>query len=419
MKNFLIWIFTALFFAAVGGLCVWVILNGHSPEHEETTAEHESNLKPQLTRDQAGNTVLTMDSATQQRIGLEVGKLSSATRRPEITAYGTLREDPSSTFTVRAPIVGTLRTSESTAWPRIGDMLPVNTTVGTLQPRLGPTERADLAARLNEAHAQVEEVQASLIALRSSYNNKRELNAQNKLVSDQELQDTEAKLKGEEARLEGALNTAQILQSYLATTSQPAANIPLTAGISGQVVEILAQPGEAVESGQAILRLARFDRFIARVSLPAGQALKEPVGKCRIVVAGYEGSPLEAEAAASTLESDSTTGGQTFLFTVNAADLHLQPGMAVTAYLPSSAEVLPGVNVPRSAILRFIGKTWAYVKSADEQFTRHDIALEMPTPDGWFTRDLKPGDTVVTNGAQSLLSQEIKLQTTGGEEEEE
>ena len=39
--------------------------------------------------------------------------------------------------------------------------------------------------------------------------------------------------------------------------------VPLVAR-AGEVVEVLAKPGEALESGQSILRVARFDTMLAR-----------------------------------------------------------------------------------------------------------------------------------------------------------
>ena len=41
---------------------------------------------------------------------------------------------------------------------------------------------------------------------------------------------------------------------------------------------------------------------------------------------------------------------------------------------------------------------------------RREVALEDPASGGWFTRSLKPGDKVVTRGAQMLLSEEFKSQ---------
>jgi len=69
--------------------------------------------------------------------------------------------------------------------------------------------------------------------------------------------------------------------------------------------------------------------------------------------------------------------------------------------------------VPREAVIRFNGTTWVYVQTADNTFQRTEAALDRPLEDGWFVREgLKPQDKVVTVGAQQLLSEELKGQSS-------
>jgi RND family efflux transporter MFP subunit len=420
MKHMLSWIVTAVLFTAVGGLGTWAVLRESHHEHETEEkpgeAKHEP-AGPQLGRDDAGNVTLTLDAETQQRAGIQIAKLEAAKEQPEVIAYGTLREDPAFSFTLRAPIDGVLRGSGQ--WPKLGDTLKENAVIGRLDPRLSPIERADLTTKLNDAQAQVQETRASLEATKFAYENKRQLNTNNKLVSDQELHDAEAKVKGEEARLDAATTNVKFWESFLAPTSRPADNFPLNVGMSGQVIELMAREGEAVQNGQAILRIARFDRLAARVSLPVGHLLKEPPKQARLIVVGHEDTPIDAETISPVIDADAATGGQTFILTSSNNVLSLQPGMAVTAHLPMPGDPLQGVIVPRSAVIRFGGKAWVYVPADEKKFVRHEINLEMPSAQGFFLRDLKAGESVVTSGAQSLLSLEAKLQTVGGKEEEE
>jgi hypothetical protein len=67
------------------------------------------------------------------------------------------------------------------------------------------------------------------------------------------------------------------------------------------------------------------------------------------------------------------------------------------------------VAVPRSAVLRFNGATWVYRQTSDETFERLEVALDRPLENGWFVREgLKPGEKLVTVGAQQILSEELK-----------
>ena len=75
--------------------------------------------------------------------------------------------------------------------------------------------------------------------------------------------------------------------------------------------------------------------------------------------------------------------------------------------LPGDKET--GVTVPRAAIVRHEGEAFIYVATKDGEFTKKEIELEHPTPDGWFVHEgLKPGDKIVVSGAQQLLSEESK-----------
>jgi len=65
--------------------------------------------------------------------------------------------------------------------------------------------------------------------------------------------------------------------------------------------------------------------------------------------------------------------------------------------------------VPRSAIVRFAGRTWAYAELGGDRFSRREVTPDRPTADGWFVAlGWSPGDRVVTLGAEALLSEELK-----------
>jgi hypothetical protein len=50
---------------------------------------------------------------------------------------------------------------------------------------------------------------------------------------------------------------------------------------------------------------------------------------------------------------------------------------------------------------------WAYVQTASNTFTRREVPLDRPHPDGWLVRG-EWTQLVIVAGAQSLLSEELK-----------
>jgi len=405
-------VFAVAIVAGVVALFIWVFRTARQGEAAEKEQE-VVKIPPRVRRAPAGDTVVVLDSQAQARAGLETEALAAATLPQEVVAYGDLQEDPAQSFMLRAPVAGTLRRSRSRDWPGLGQTLAEGSVVGTIEPRLAPVDRVNLTERLTSARAEVAAISASLVASRAALARARTLNAEDKNISDRALQEAEARVKGEEARLEAAAESARLIESALAT----AAPVALSVERGGQVVEVLAQPDEAIESGQPILRVARFNQFIARVDVPAGQAVNASVSTAQIVPIGHEGRPLRGERVSLAAAVDPKTQGQPFLFRIRDPGLNLRPGMAVTAYLNLPGAPRHGVLVPRSALVRFAGVAWVYVQGGAGEFSRREVALDRPAEKGWFSASLKPGERIVVAGAQTLLSEELKSQIQVGEEE--
>jgi len=398
---------------AVVAAGLWVLRQNRA----EAAAEREEPVAAlaHIERNAAGETVVKLDRETLERAGIRAEAVAVAEVDPVVVAYGRLQEDPATGFVLRAPVAGMLRAAEGRSWPAVGEELADGAVAGLMEPRLAPAERIALTERLAAARAESAAAQASLTAARAAHERARTLNAENKNVSDRALQEAEARLKGEEARAAAALETARLLEAAL---RQPAAT-PLTLARGGEVVEVLAQPGEAVEGGQALLRVARFEKLLARVDVPAGDSVAPRVTSARIMALGHEERALPGEAVALGTSVDPATQGQPFVFRIPTQGLPLRPGMAVTAWLRAPGARRKGVVVPRSAVIYTEGKPWVYVRRGEGAFTRRAVTLERPLAGGWFVPGgLAAGDQVVTTGAQVLLSEESKSQirvSEGGE----
>jgi hypothetical protein len=163
-----------------------------------------------------------------------------------------------------------------------------------------------------------------------------------------------------------------------------------------------------VRRDELVADLARRAVAIARVSLPAGQTLATKPSGARLIVLGYERRPLVTDLVSFAPSVDPSLQGESFLLEVDARKFPLVPGAAVTAYLKSAEPLQHGVLFPRSAVVRFDGKAWAYVRLNARDFARREVALAAPLADGWFVdAGFAPGTRVVVAGAQTLLSDEL------------
>src|SRR5262249_45412291 len=137
--------------------------------------------------------------------------------------------------------------------------------------------------------------------------------------------------------------------------------VPLTVARGGEVVEVFARPNEAIESGQPIVRVTRFDSLLARVDIPAGETVESNVTMARILAIGQENHPLTGVRVSIAPAIDPSTLGEGFLFRIGAAGSSVRPGAAVVAYLRGPGAAQEGVVIPYSAIVRSDGRALVYL----------------------------------------------------------
>jgi hypothetical protein len=396
--------------AAVSALALACNRGGQDKDDKPAT---NSRTPAAASRTAAGDPIVRVAPEAQTRIGLQSQASTGQAIQPEVVAFGRLEEDPSRTFVLRAPVAGTLHFAAGRDWPNVGQSLADNAVVGSIEPRLTPAERIGLTNQLGTARSELSASTASAVAARAASERTKILNADNKNVSDRALEDAAARLAGEEARVKAAADTVGVLERSLDSVG-PARNQPLTVERGGDVVEITARPGEAVEPGTPILRVAKLDRLFARVDVPVGQHLPPTASTAQVVAVGYEDAPVLADRVGLVTTADPTAQGQSFLFRLRDTRLGLRPGLAVSARIAVPGPPRQGIVIPSSAIVRLAGKSYVYVQTTANEFVRKEVSLDQPTESGYLsTGHVSVGDRIVVQGAQLLLSEELKSQIAG------
>ena len=375
---------------------------------EEGEEEEELTDRIKLSRDEQDRVVLAVAVEVQSRMGLVAAPIAAGTQQPSIKAWGQLEEDPTHTFTLRAPAAGFLEVRDPAHWPRVGEQIKAGEKLGDLGPRLSAVERYDLTTRVLQARAEVDEAEADLSAAKSSYESKKKLNEGQQVVAERTLEEAEAKVKSTEARVAGARQIVQLLEDAISGKQARTTTAPLTSDRAGEVIEVQAQPGETIESGQALLKIADLSRLVARVTTPAGLTVAPMPQKARLQIAGLESRIIEGPVLG---HGPSASRGQSFLISVENADMSLRPGALVEANLELTGEAAHGVIVPADAVVRLGGTAYVYLQTAEEQFTRTPIKTSSPVAEGWFVASgLAEKDRVVMTGAGTLLSEELRAQ---------
>ena len=84
----------------------------------------------------------------------------------------------------------------------------------------------------------------------------------------------------------------------------------------------------------------------------------------------------------------------------------------VTARIAQDGPAKPAMLVPTTAVIRHLGLAWIYLAEAEGRFRKQAITLDRLTADGWVTATALPeAASVVTRGAQLLLSEELKARS--------
>ena len=106
--------------------------------------------------------------------------------------------------------------------------------------------------------------------------------------------------------------------------------------------------------------------------------------------------------------------GEAWLVESKSLDL---PSNSPVLVIAESLRKLEGVEVPADSVVRYAGKSWIYLQTRSDEFERKNISENFLTGAGFFTTKLTKDKVVVTEGAQTLLSEELKHLITNENED--
>ena len=167
-----------------------------------------------------------------------------------------------------------------------------------------------------------------------------------------------------------------------------------------------------VDLAALVQALVARDRLIIRVDLPGGEGANIEPRRARFTSLVDSQRAFEGEYLGLAPTTDPELQGRGFFFLTSSNPLGLTPGTSVDASVDLGDAAKHGVFLPESAVVRYEARTWVYRQSGPTRFVRVPVSLDAVLPGGWLVTDgLHPQDRVVIQGAQMLLSEELKPQT--------
>lgn len=244
----------------------------------------------------------------------------------------------------------------------------------------------ELNNQFENAKSQLAITKAKLAASQTAFERARKLYADQQNISLAKLQAAQAAYRVDEAAAAAARSQLQTLSLTAQQNWGP-------------------ELGQALINGKPVIKqLITRQKVLLQVTLQPGQRVAERPAGASTETAGGRRVPLEFVSAAT--RTDPRIQGLSFFF-MAPSGAGLLPGMNVAAYLPAGPAV-EGVIVPLSAVVWQDGQSWAYLRSGSDGFVRHAIDTGVRMGDGYLVAGLPDGSQLVTEGAQTLLSEEFR-----------
>jgi hypothetical protein len=339
-------------------MLVWMLVFYGKDEYEAYIqgGEEEEIETPNLVITEEGSTIVTLSPATQAQSDIRTTPLKAAAYQDAFYSYGH---------------------------------------VVSIEPLL------DLRTRYLAARAEANVARASLANSRSEYERLKQLNEDDRNVSDRAVAAAEALWKADEARVAAADSAANVIR----------ANIRQAWG------ESLAEDVTAQQPGPSLQRLLHYQDALLQVSLPFDHPTPKPGSTLYVTPMGSQLKPVAAQFVSVSPQTDPVIQGKTYFYRAPANNL--RAGMRIMIRMANAgSQTIKGVVVPDSAVVWYGGQAWIYRKEGEERFIRHAITTDKEAEGGWFNAGtLQAGQPVVTQGAQLLLSEEFKYQITNENED--
>lgn len=346
----------------------WVLVFYGKDEYEASTHASEDNIQaPNRVNTKQGLATIQISPATQEQSDISTSILKSTTHQGGMSSYGNV---------------------------------------------IGIDSLIELRSRYLAAKAESQVISTSLAHNKIELVRLRELNLDDKNVSDKVLAIAQADTKADEAKMLAAESNAK----NIADSMRQAWGNALTKLATEKNPSVLLQS------------LIDYKEVLVQITLPFDSA--EPATNSNVLIAPTIASSQSAKAIYLSKSPNiaAVIQGKTYFYLANSNIL--RAGMQVKVSNLDSTSKLTGIVIPATAVIWYAGKPWVYRKTNDNQFDRLPINTDVEIDNGWFyhtgkngdkkgdlKNSLNNGDQVVTSGAQLLLSEEFKAQITNENED--
>jgi biotin carboxyl carrier protein len=355
-----------------------------------------------------------------------------------LTVYGRVVPNPRAVFEVRTLFPGTLRKDQA-AWLYPGQRVRAGQTLAWVDIRVEPQVRVDVQAKLADAQHQEEGAAKTRAILEKRV---KRFEGASQSLPPRDLEDALIQLRETRTKHEAAQAAVKLWSEALAEMDRSRRKNdshwtrPLTAPSVGEITELLAQPGTALEAGGVVARLVDFRRLVVRLDFPPEALAEGPPPKVEVTsrslpppgLRGARNQPRAGRGAhlvpASLLRQapqvDAASQFTGYFYEMDAGRTHIswRPGLFVRAELTGRTDAVPrpAIMVPATALLYHQGRALIYLRVEKEKganvYARREVEVLGRDGEHWILaanpkKEIVAGKLVVARNAQELLAAEF------------
>jgi cobalt-zinc-cadmium efflux system membrane fusion protein len=282
--------------------------------------------------------------------------------------------------------------------------------------RVGQVLAEVQSVELGRARAAYDTAAARVTLARSALERKRAL--ADRIVPRREVQEAEAELAAAQAERRAAGAALQALGAS-ATGGGDASRFSLAAPIAGTIIERNLALGQMIDPEHVAFRIGDLGNLWLVAHAFERDAVRVAIGaQARVTLAAFPGQGFSGRVMFVGRQVEAASRTIPVRIELANPQQSLRPGMSARAWLPVSAAGQNVVTVPVASLQRLRDQWVVFMPKSDRTFEIRPVGrgLDLQSEVEVLT-GLKPGETVVVDGA-FLLKAEAEKAEGGGEEHE-
>lgn len=270
------------------------------------------------------------------------------------------------------------------------------------------------STEIGKARSENITAQARLQLAQQTLERKRRL-ASERIVAQRDVQEAEAAVASAEADVRASRSSLQALDAT--DTTADSSQLSLRAPISGMVIERTALLGQLAEPAQPLFKIADLSNVWLNVHAFERDAVRLQAGKtAKVTLPALPGKTFQAKITLIGKQVDTTSRTIPVRIAIANANGVLRPGMSATAWVPLGESSQQIITVPAASVQRVENQWYVFIPKSGDTFELRqvgrgrDLEGEIEIVSG-----LKPGETIVVDGAFLLKAEADKARGEGKE----